>query len=62
MAKAKKIFRRAWTKDDVRQLKVLAKAKVGVKKIVIATPKKGPTSVSRSEIKKAVQDHASRPR
>lgn len=30
--------------------------------VKIATPKKGPTSVSRSDIKKAVQEHASRPR
>jgi integration host factor subunit beta len=28
---------------------------------VIADPKKGPTSVSRSEIRKAVQEHAARP-
>jgi hypothetical protein len=32
MAKAKKMVRRAWTKDDVRQLKTMAKAKSGVKK------------------------------
>jgi len=29
----KKIVRRAWTKDDVRQLKTMAKAKAGVTKI-----------------------------
>jgi hypothetical protein len=33
MAKAKKIVRREWTKDDVRQMKTMAKAKVGVRKI-----------------------------
>jgi hypothetical protein len=30
MVKAKKIVRRAWTKDDVRQMKTMAKAKSGV--------------------------------
>jgi hypothetical protein len=33
MAKAKKIVRREWTKDDVRQMKTMARAKVGVRKI-----------------------------
>jgi hypothetical protein len=35
MAKARTriIIRRAWTKDDVRQMKTMAKAKSGVKKI-----------------------------
>jgi hypothetical protein len=33
MAKAKKIVRREWTKDDVRQIKTMAKAKAGVRKI-----------------------------
>jgi hypothetical protein len=36
MAKAKKIVRREWTKDDVRQMKSMAKAKAGVKKIAKA--------------------------
>ena len=36
MAKAKKIVRRAWTKDDVRQMKTMAKAKAGVKRIAKA--------------------------
>ena len=36
MAKAKKIVRREWTKDDVRQMKTMAKAKVGVRKIAKA--------------------------
>ena len=33
MAKTKKIVRREWTKGDVRQMKAMAKAKAGVKKI-----------------------------
>jgi hypothetical protein len=33
MAKAKKIVRREWTKDDVRQMKTMAKAKAGVRRI-----------------------------
>ena len=33
MAKTKKIVRREWTKDDVRQMKAMAEAKAGVKKI-----------------------------
>ena len=33
MPKKKKISRREWTKEDVRQLRTMAKAKSGVKKI-----------------------------
>jgi hypothetical protein len=33
MAKTRKVVRREWTKDDVRQMKTMAKAKVGVRKI-----------------------------
>jgi hypothetical protein len=33
MAKTGKVVRRAWTKEDVRQMKAMAKAKAGVKKI-----------------------------
>jgi hypothetical protein len=33
MAKKKKVVRRSWTKDDLRTLKSMAKAKTGVKKI-----------------------------
>jgi hypothetical protein len=36
MAKAKKVVRRAWTKDDVRRMKTMAKAKSGVVKIASA--------------------------
>jgi hypothetical protein len=33
MPKAKKAIRRTWTKDDVRTMKTMAKAKSGVTKI-----------------------------
>jgi hypothetical protein len=33
MAKVKKVVRRSWTKDDVRQMKTMAKTKSGVGKI-----------------------------
>jgi hypothetical protein len=33
LAKKKKVIRRAWTKDDVRELKSLAKQKAGITKI-----------------------------
>jgi hypothetical protein len=36
MAKNRKLVRRAWTKDDVRQMKTMAKAKSGVRKIAKA--------------------------
>jgi hypothetical protein len=36
MAKAKKVVRRAWSKDDVRTMKTMAKAKSGVAKIAKA--------------------------
>jgi hypothetical protein len=36
MAKAKKVTRRAWTRDDVRQMKTMAKARSGVRKIAKA--------------------------
>jgi hypothetical protein len=36
MAKKKKVVRRAWTKDDVRTLKSMAKQKQGVRKIAKA--------------------------
>lgn len=36
MAKSKKVVRRSWTKLDVRQMKTMAKAKSGVKKIAKA--------------------------
>jgi hypothetical protein len=52
MAKAKKkIVRREWTKADVKQMKTMAKAKAGVKKIAKAlkrTP--GATSVMAAKL------------
>lgn len=51
MARTKKIVRREWTKDDVRQLKAMAKAKAGVKKIsrtLKRTP--GATSVKAAKL------------
>ena len=36
MAKAKKAVHRVWTKDDVRTMKTMAKAKSGVTKIAKA--------------------------
>jgi hypothetical protein len=36
LAKNKKVVRRAWTKDDLRLLKSMAKNKQGVKKIAKA--------------------------
>ncbi len=47
----KKIVRRAWTKDDVRQLKSLAKQKVGVVKIAKALKRsRGATQVKASAL------------
>jgi hypothetical protein len=51
MAKAKKVVRRAWTKDDVRTMKTMAKSKSGVAKIAKAlkrTP--GATSVMAAKL------------
>jgi hypothetical protein len=58
---AKKSKGREWTKEDVRELKALARRKTPVPKIArafkrtLAKPQKGPTSVSLSEIRKAVR-------
>jgi hypothetical protein len=51
MAKNKKIVRRVWTKDDMRTLRSMAKAKLGVKKIAKAlkrTP--GATTVKAAKL------------
>jgi hypothetical protein len=51
MPRAKKAVRRAWTKDDVRTMKTMAKAKSGVVKIAKAlkrTP--GATSVMAAKL------------
>jgi hypothetical protein len=45
MAKAKKLVRRAWTKDDLRQMKAMAKAKSGVRKIA-KTLKRTPSATA----------------
>jgi hypothetical protein len=52
---------REWTKADVRELKTIARHKTPAPKVAnalkrtLATPEKGPTSVSLSEIRKAVR-------
>ena len=51
MAKKKKALRREWTKDDVRQMKQMAKAKAGVTRIAKAlkrTP--GATTVKAAKL------------
>jgi hypothetical protein len=51
MPRAKKLVRRAWTKDDVRTMKTMAKGKSGVTKIAKAlkrTP--GATSVMAAKL------------
>jgi hypothetical protein len=45
MAKTKKIVRRSWSKDDVRQMKAMAKAKSGVTRIA-RTLKRTPGATS----------------
>jgi hypothetical protein len=51
MAKAKKVVRRAWTKDDVRQMKTMAKSKAGVTKIAKALKRTtGATSVMAAKL------------
>ena len=45
MAKTKKVVRREWTKDDIRQMKTMAKAKAGVTKIA-KTLKRTPGATS----------------
>ena len=54
---AKKAKRREWTKSDVRELKTMARNKVPAPKIARALkrPEKGPTSVTLSEIRRAVR-------
>jgi len=51
MARTKKIVRREWTKEDVRQMKTMAKAKAGVTRIAKSlkrTP--GATSVMAAKL------------
>jgi hypothetical protein len=47
----KKVVRRAWTKDDVRTLKSMAKAKTGVKRIAKALKRSpGATTVKAAKL------------
>jgi len=51
MAKSKKVVRREWTKEDIRQMKTMARAKAGVTKIAKSlkrTP--GATSVMATKL------------
>ena len=51
MAKKKKAVRRAWTKDDLRTLKSMAKDKQGVKKIAKALKRtRGATAVKAQKL------------
>jgi hypothetical protein len=51
MARAKKVVRRAWTKDDVRTMKTMAKARSGVVKIARALKRTtGATSVMAAKL------------
>jgi hypothetical protein len=45
MAKARKVVRRAWTKDDIRTMKTMAKARSGVTRIA-KTLKRTPGATS----------------
>jgi hypothetical protein len=53
MAKKKRIVRRAWTKDDLRTLKSMAKDKQGVKKIAKAL-KRTPGATSVMAVKRGI--------
>jgi divalent metal cation (Fe/Co/Zn/Cd) transporter len=51
LAKTKTVVRRVWTKDDVRQMKTMAKAKSGVTKIAKALKRtSGATSVMATKL------------
>jgi hypothetical protein len=50
MAKTKKVVRRAWSKDDVRQLKTMAKSKVGVTKISKALKRTPGATMARASL------------
>ena len=51
MPRAKKLVRRAWTKDDVRTMKTMAKGKSGVTKIAKALKRtSGATSVMAAKL------------
>ena len=53
MAKKKKLVRRAWSKEDVRTLKTMAKDKDGVSKIAKAL-KRSPRAISVMAAKRGV--------
>jgi hypothetical protein len=53
MAKKKKLVRRAWSKEDVRTLKTMAKDKQGVSKIAKAL-KRSPGAISVVAAKRGV--------
>ena len=59
MAKKKKVVRRAWTKDDLRLLKSMAKDKKGVTKIAKALKAKAPAKAPKKVGKpaKELADH-----
>ena len=51
MAKAKRVVRRKWTKDDARTMKTMAKAKSGVAKIAKALKRtSGATTVMAAKL------------
>jgi hypothetical protein len=51
--KRKKVVRRAWTKDDLRTLKAMARDKQGVKKIAKAL-KRSPGATSVMAVKRGI--------
>ena len=50
MAKSKKVVRRAWSKEDVRQLKTMAKTKAGVSKISKALKRTPAATMARASV------------
>jgi len=50
MAKKKMIIRRPWSKDDVRTLKTMAKAKAGVNKISKALKRTNAATMARASM------------
>jgi hypothetical protein len=51
MAKKKRVVRRLWTKDDLRTLKSMAKAKAGVRKIAKALKRSpGATTIKAAKL------------
>ena len=50
MAKKKKIVRRSWSKEDVRTLKMMAKAKAGANKISKALKRTKAATMARASM------------